>query len=305
MAQRTDVMPDGVTGTASPDAARRARKRRALIKNVILWTIIVVATAWCLFPFYWAVITSFKPRAVILTTPSLIPWLQYHPTIFNWIDEFSRLNEDIKALKNSIIISVGASILAVSLGTLAGYGLARYRFYRWTNSNMTVWFLSQRFLPPVVTVIPFAIIIKNLGLLDTQLGLILANTTFVIPFAVLVLRDVFRELPIELEESAWVDGASHLQAFWHIALPLAAPAVAAAAVICFAFTWNEFLFALVLTYQKAIPVTVVIAGLEHTQGIQFAAVATRLLLCILPPALLALTAQRYIVRGLTFGAVKG
>jgi multiple sugar transport system permease protein len=305
MAQQTDVMPGSAAGAASPDAAHRARIRRARIKNVILWLIIIVATAWCLFPFYWALVTSFKPRAVILTTPSLIPWLQYNPTIFNWIDEFSRLNEDVKALKNSIIISVGASILAVSLGTLAGYGLARYRFYRWKNSNMTVWFLSQRFLPPVVTVIPFAIIIKNLGLLDTQLGLILANTTFTIPFAVLVLRDVFRELPIELEESAWVDGASHLQAFWHIALPLAAPAVAAAAVICFAFTWNEFLFALVLTYQKAIPVTVAIAGLEHTQGIQFAAVATRLLLCILPPALLALTAQRYIVRGLTFGAVKG
>jgi multiple sugar transport system permease protein len=119
------------------------------------------------------------------------------------------------------------------------------------------------------------------------------------------MRDVFKDLPKELEESAWVDGASHWQAFWHIALPLAAPAVAAAAVICFAFAWNEFLFALVLTYDHAIPVTVVIAGLEHTQGIQFSAVATRLLICIIPPALLALTAQRYIVRGLTFGAVKG
>jgi multiple sugar transport system permease protein len=102
-----------------------------------------------------------------------------------------------------------------------------------------------------------------------------------------------------------VDGASPFTAFWHIALPLATPAIAAAMVICFAFAWNEFLFALILTYQRAIPVTVIIAGVEHTQGVQFHAVATRLLLAILPPALLALTAQRYIVRGLTFGAVKG
>ena len=125
------------------------------------------------------------------------------------------------------------------------------------------------------------------------------------PFAVLVLRDVFKDMSIEMEESAWVDGASHFQSFWYIALPLAAPAIAAALVICFAFSWNEFLFGLILSYERAIPVTVVIAGVSHTQGIQFQWVATRLLLAILPPAILALTAQRYIVRGLTFGAVKG
>jgi multiple sugar transport system permease protein len=122
---------------------------------------------------------------------------------------------------------------------------------------------------------------------------------------VLMMRDAFKELPKELEESAWVDGAGRFQTFLRIALPLAAPAVAAAAVICFAFSWNEFIFALILTLKNAQPITVVIAGVEHTQGIQFWFVATRLLLAILPPALLALTAQQYIVRGLTFGAVKG
>jgi multiple sugar transport system permease protein len=303
MTQQTNVM----TGPSSGASHSTARKRRGRlkIKNIILWIIIIVATAWCLFPFYWAIITSFKPRAVILTTPSLLPWVQFQPTIFNWIDEFTRAQEIAKAVTNSIILSIGAAAVAVTLGTMAGYGLARYRFYGWKNRDMTMWFLSQRFLPPVVTVIPFAVMMQILHLTDSLPALILANATFTIPFAVLVMRDVFKDLPRELEESAWVDGASHWQAFWHIALPLAAPAVAAAAVICFAFAWNEFLFALVLTYDHAIPVTVVIAGLEHTQGIQFSAVATRLLICIIPPALLALTAQRYIVRGLTFGAVKG
>ena len=196
-------------------------------------------------------------------------------------------------------------MIAIGIGTLAGYGLARFRFYRWSNSSMTMWFLSQRFLPPMVTVIPFFMVIKTLGLIDTQLALILANATFTMPFAVLVLRDVFKDMSIEMEESAWVDGASHLQSFWYIALPLAAPAIAAALVICFAFSWNEFLFGLILSYERAIPITVIIAGVSHTQGIQFHQVATRLLLAILPPAILALTAQRYIVRGLTFGAVKG
>ncbi len=281
-------------------------RKNSPIVNALLWLVVIIATAWCAFPFYWAIVTSFKPREVILTKPAIIPWLDFQPTLFNWENEFTtRWPEISHALFNSLVISIGASIVAVMLGTMAGYGLARFRFYRWNNRNMTVWFLSQRFLPPVVTVIPFFLLIQKLGLTDTQLALILANATFTLPFAVLTLRDVFRDLPIELEESAWVDGASAWQSFWHIALPLASPAVAAAAVICFAFAWNEFLFGLILSYQNAQPITVIIAGMEHTQGIQFHQVATRLLIAILPPALLALTAQRYIVRGLTFGAVKG
>lgn len=281
------------------------RKHSPLV-NALLWLVILVATAWCVFPFYWALVTSFKARSVILTKPALIPWLQFEPTLFNWQNEFTtRWPEISHGLLNSLIIATGAALIAVTLGTLAGYGLARFRFLRWSNRNMTVWFLSQRFLPPIVTVIPFFLLIQKLGLIDTRLGLILANATFTMPFAVLTLRDVFKDLPIELEESAYVDGATPLQAFWKIALPLAAPAVAAAAIICFSFAWNEFIFGLILSYQNAQPITVVIAGVEHTQGVQFHAVATRLLLAILPPALLALAAQRYIVRGLTFGAVKG
>ncbi|RME44012.1 MAG: carbohydrate ABC transporter permease [Chloroflexi bacterium] len=282
------------------------RYKGSLWSRILIWIVIIIAVVWGVFPFYWAIVTSFKQPGVILTKPSLIPWLQFQPTLENWQVELGqRWPEISRALRNSVIISLGATILAITLGTLAGYGLARFRFRRWKNADMSLWFLSQRFLPPMVTAIPFFLVIKNLNLLDTQLALILTNTTFVIPFAVLIMQDVFRELPRELEESAVVDGASPLGAFWYIALPLAAPAIAAAAVICFAFAWNEFIFALILTYQNAQPITVVIAGVEHTQGIQFWFVATRLLLAILPPALLALLAQRYIVRGLTFGAVKG
>jgi len=276
------------------------------VKNILLWAVILVATAWVFFPFYWAIITSLKEPNVILTKPSLIPFLQFKPTLYNWQLEFTtRWREIGRGLGNSVIIALGATVISVTLGTLAGYGLARFRFDRWKNKDMTLWFLSQRFLPPMVTVIPFFLVMKYLNLLDTQLSLILVNATFTMPFAVLILRDVFKELPQEMEESAWVDGASRFQSFWHISLPLAAPAVAAAAVICFSFSWNEFIFALILSLKKAQPITVVIAGVEHTQGIQFWFVATRLLLAILPPTLLALTAQRYIVRGLTFGAVKG
>jgi multiple sugar transport system permease protein len=283
-----------------------AAKRKWSFGNILMWIVIIIATGWALFPFYWAIITSFKPPNVILTTPSLIPFLHFQPTLFNWENEYiTRGREITAALVNSLIIASGATAVAISLGTMAGYGLARFRFYRWQNKDMTLWFLSQRFLPPMATAIPFFLFMKTFSLVDTRWALIMTNATFTMPFAVLIMRDVFKELPIELEESALVDGASRFDAFLRIALPLAAPAMAAAAVICFAFSWNEFLFGLILTYQKAQPITVIIAGVEHTQGIQFWFVATRLLAAILPPALLALTAQRYIVRGLTFGAVKG
>jgi multiple sugar transport system permease protein len=280
--------------------------RRHNFGHVVIWVVVIVAAVWAFLPFYWAIITSFKPPGVILSKPSLVPWLQYTPTTANWRNEYITRGKEITgALLNSAIIAGGATAIAIALGTMAGYGLARFRFHRWKNKDMTLWFLSQRFLPPVATAIPFFLFMRTFKLLDTHWALILANATFIMPFAVLILRDVFKELPVELEEAALVDGASRFGTFVRIGLPLAAPAIAVAAVICFAFAWNEFLFGLILTYQKAQPVTVIIAGVEHTQGIQFWFVATRLLAAIVPPAILALLAQRYIVRALTFGAIKG
>jgi multiple sugar transport system permease protein len=282
-----------------------AMKRTSLGK-ILIWVVVIIAAVWAFLPFYWAIITSFKPPGVILSKPSLVPWLSYKPTTANWKNEYITRGKEITgALLNSTIIAGGATAIAISLGTMAGYGLARFRFHRWKNKDMTLWFLSQRFLPPVATAIPFFLFMRTFKLLDTHWALILANATFIMPFAVLILRDVFKELPVELEEAALVDGASRFGTFLRIGLPLAAPAIAVAAVICFAFAWNEFLFGLILTYQKAQPVTVIIAGVEHTQGIQFWFVATRLLAAIVPPAILALLAQRYIVRALTFGAIKG
>lgn len=283
-----------------------ASEKRQNLGTIVIWIVIIVAMCWAFFPFYWAIITSFKPPGVILTKPSLVPFVHFKPTLINWRNEYVARGREITAgLFNSLIIAGGATLVAVSLGTMAGYGLARFRFHRWKNRDMTLWFLSQRFLPPMATAIPFFIMMKTFHLLDTRLALIMTNATFTLPFAVLIMRDVFKELPVELEESALVDGASRFDAFLRIALPLAAPAIAVSAVLCFAFSWNEFIFALILTYKKAQPVTVIIAGVEHTQGIQFWFVATRLLSAILPPVILVLTVQRYIVRGLTFGAVKG
>ncbi len=268
---------------------------------------ITLATLWAVFPFYWAIITSFKNRLDWFNY-SFIPFLQFEPTLDWWTQELGpagRGPELARAMTSSVTLALGAAIIALLLGAPAGYALARFRFHRWKNRDITMWFLSQRFLPPVATMIPIFLMVRTVGLLDTPWALAIANATFTLPFAVLILRDTFKELPIELEEAALVDGASPFQVFRLIALPLAAPAMVAAGIICFAFSWNEFLFALILTVKNAVPMTVIIAGSEHTKGVIFADVATRVLTGVIPPAILALLVQRYIVRGLTFGAVKG
>ncbi|HEY9348900.1 MAG TPA: carbohydrate ABC transporter permease, partial [Inquilinus sp.] len=231
-----------------------------------------------------------------------IPWLDFEPTLNNFVVELST-PEGWRAMQTSLIVSLSAVVLALALGLPAAYALARFRF--WSNSDITIWFLSQRVLPPVATLLPFYIVFRSLDMLDSKTALILCNATFILPFVVVILRQTFLDLPVELEEAALVDGASHWGAFLRIALPLAAPAVAATAMIIFAFAWNEFLFSssLGITETKMMPAHM--AGAVDTRGVQFWFMATRALIAMIPPVLLALLAQRYIVRGLTLGAVKG
>lgn len=275
------------------------------IADVLVAVAMAAAGLWVIFPFFWAILTSLK-RPVDVFRLSVIPFVQFDPTLDNWRNEVTlRGKEILSGLTTSFSVSLATAAVALAIGTLAGYGLARYRYQRWRNKDIALWLLSQRFLPPAATVVPFFLMFRQFGLLDSRLALVLVNVTFTIPFTVLILRDAFRELPSELEEAALVDGCTPFQGFLRIALPLAAPALVSAAIISFAFTWNEFLFAFILSYSNATPMTVIIAGTSDTTGIQFWYVSTRMLIAVLPPALLALAIQRYVVRGLTFGAVKG
>lgn len=269
-----------------------------------LWSLVAIAaTVVFFFPLYWAISTALRNPADTFTVAGLgIPWLDFQPTLNNFAVELST-PEGWRALQTSLIVSLSAVALALALGLPAAYALARFRF--WSNSDITIWFLSQRVLPPVATLLPFYIVFRSLDMLDSKTALILCNATFILPFVVVILRQTFLDLPAELEEAALVDGASHWQAFLRIALPLAAPAVAATAMIIFAFAWNEFLFSssLGITETKMMPAHM--AGAVDTRGVQFWFMATRSLIAMIPPVLLALLAQRYIVRGLTLGAVKG
>jgi len=279
------------------------QRTSTLLRNGLFGVVTIVVFFWVLFPFYWAFLNSIKNPADTFE-PSWIPFLQFRPTLAHWRSELST-PETLHALLNSTMISIGAATLALFLGTLAAYALARFRFNLPSNGTITTWFISQRVFPPVVFVIPFFLLMRQLQLLDSVLGLVLINATFTLPFAVIIMSQMFREVPKELEEAAWVDGASHLQSFSSVVLPLVAPGLAATWIICMAFSWNEFLFALSLTNKSAVPMPVIIAGAQDTRGVQFWFVGVRVLLTMLPPTILALLAQRYIVRGLTLGALKG
>ena len=274
-----------------------------LAGKIVVGIVMGVALFWVIFPFYWAFLNSIKKPAETFE-PTWIPFLQFTPTLEHWQAELA-IPEIRHALLNSTMIAVGAATLAVFLGTLAAYALARFRFNRPSNSGLTTWFISQRVMPPVLFVIPFFLLMRQLRLLDSVWALILLNATFTLPFPVIILSQMFRELPLELEEAARVDGASRFQTFVRIALPLVAPGLVAAWIICLAFSWNEFLFALALTSKSALPMPGLSAGAEHTRGVQFWFVGVRVMLTMLPPTILALLAQRYVVRGLTLGAVKG
>jgi multiple sugar transport system permease protein len=279
------------------------KKRRVTSWGYSLLAIFVAAMVFL--PFYWAISLSVRNPAEAFTVTGLaVPYVQYKPTLANWKTELAT-GETQRALMNSTVVAVCTALVTIVIGAPAAYAIARFRFRRPSNENIAMWFLSQRVLPPVATAIPFFLIIRFLGLLDTHLALILLNTTFNLPIVVVIMRQAFIDLPIELEEAALVDGANHLDVFLKICLRLAAPSLAAAVLIVIAFTWNEFLFALMIGMLKAKVIPVHMAGAVDTRGVQFWFVAVRTLIAMTPPVVLALLAQRYIVRGLTFGAVKG
>lgn len=278
-------------------------KYRGWLGSALIVLIVGLVLLWTLFPFYWAFINSIKHPSDNYGNHWL-PWLTFEPTLKPWRDMWGQ-REVRKALLNSVLISFGAATVSLILGTLAAYGIARFRFIRPQNGSLTTWFLSQRILPPIIFVTPFFLIMRELHMLDTVWGLVILNATFNLVFPVIILTQMFREIPRELEEAAQVDGASRFEIFWRMAVPLVAPGIVVAWILAMAFSWNEFLFAFSTTQNNARPMSVMLIGAEQTRGVDFQFVGTRMIAMIAIPVLASLLVQRYIVRGLSLGAVKG
>jgi multiple sugar transport system permease protein len=283
---------------ASITLRRHGRRRRVPALRLALLALALVIT---LLPVYWMAITSLKTQVeVFATPPTFVP---QRPTLENYVSLFANRNMGAY-LFNSLIV-VGASVLlALAIGSLAAYALARFPMGR-LNDRLSFWVLAPRMIPPIAIVVPIFLILQQLGLLNKHLGLILVYTAFNLPFVVWMMRSFFQEIPIDLEEAAMVDGASRLSAFWHVMLPLAAPGLVATAIFAIIVTYNEFFFALTLTSTPAaatLPVgTAALIGKTQTL---FGEMAAAGIVATVPIVLFALLVQRHLVRGLTMGAVK-
>jgi multiple sugar transport system permease protein len=275
---------------------------RKIIRVVIKYALLIFIMLIVLSPIYWMVITSFKTRLELTTYPPSM-----FPQVFIWDnyrDAFT--NSDIPVyMRNSIIVVSVSTFISLVLGTLAGYSLARFPFTPSFKENVSFWIISTRMIPPIVTIIPIFLIFRDLHILNSYLGLIIVYTGFTLPFTTWMMRVFVNEVPVDLEEAAMVDGSSRLTALYKITLPLLAPGLSATAVFSLILVWNEFLFSLILTTTSAsITLPVGIAGyvsqFEVLWG-QMAAVGT---VAIIPILIFTLAVQRYLVRGLTLGAVR-
>ncbi len=283
--------------------------------RLLIYAVLVLWAFICLFPIYWTLTTSFKTAPDVMQG-HLIPLVDFTPDWKGWrslglspdtIFETSTVREEfLKRFTNSLIASLGGSFLAVAIGALAGYGLARfpYRFGPMKNDDISFFFLSQLILPPVVLAMPFLVLYKELALLDSLPGLILVYTLMVLPIVVWIMRDQFMTIPLELEEAALVDGLSIWGTFMRIVLPLALPGMVAALILALVLSWNEYFFAALLTGASVQTLPVMVASQTGSQGISWWSMAALSTAAILPLIVVGILLERYIIKGLTAGAVK-
>ena len=283
--------------------------RAAIYGVLILWTIVA------LFPIYWVITTSFKTAPDVMSG-GLIPFLDYEPAWLGWrslglspetIGGDSTVRDQfLSRFTNSVIVSVSASTLAVFLGSITGYGLSRfgYKFGFMKNADISFFFISQLILPPVVLALPFVVFYRELGLTDTHIGLVLLYALTVLPIVIWIMRDQFMTIPSELEEAALVEGVGVWGAFFRIIMPIALPGMIAAFVLSLVLTWNEYFFAVLLTATNTITIPVLVASQTGSQGINWWAMAAISFAAILPLIVVAIVLERFIVRGMSAGAVK-
>jgi multiple sugar transport system permease protein len=273
-----------------------ARARRQL-SQAGRYVVAVLAVLFFIFPIYWIFATAFKTADWLYKNPPV--WFPPDPTLLSF--EQAIQSGALNAIGNSLIIATGATLLSLVIGCLAAYGIARYRV---GGDNLPFFILSQRFMPPVAVIFPFLLIFKTLGWIDTYQALILVYLTFNLPYAVWMMRGFFLEIPVEVEESALVDGCSPFGAFWRIALPLVQPGLVATGVFCFIFSWTEFFLAVCLSRKAVTPLSVFLPFFFGRHMVQWGEIGATSVLAMLPLFLLSIIVQRYLVRGLTLGAVK-
>jgi multiple sugar transport system permease protein len=284
---------------ANAKPRRSRRKSHARLDGLIRFLYLGFFVLFLLLPLYWVAVTSIKPVDDYQALPPV--WFPSEPTIIHYTAALFAYR-GLHGLINSVIVSSAATVLSVLLGTLMGYSLARFNT---GGKHLSFWVLSQRFLPPVAVVLPIFLLFRSYGLNDTRTGLTLMYTVLTLPLSVWMMFAYFRQMPIELEEAALVDGCSRWRALWKVALPLAVPGIVAAAVFAFIFCWTEFFFALILTSRNAFTLPTVFRAFLGFQASLFGESSALSITSLVPSIVLGMLAQRHLVRGLTLGAVRG
>ena len=291
------------------------------LQKGLMTALIILVLVWTLGPIFWLVSTSFKPLYEIQKYPPVFiskhARLRNYKAIFGLVSRGELTELELVSpthaeagftvytvyLRNSLLAAGLTTLIIIPVATLAAYALDRFAIKR--KRDIKFWILSQRMIPPIAIIIPLYLLLAKVHLIDTILGLVVAYSTLTLPFAVWMLTSYFAEVPRELDEAALLDGCSRFQVLTRIIIPLIAPSIAAAAILCFMFCWNEFIAALMLTYtDKAQTVAVALSTFKGSKGVAYGQMAALTTISMIPIVVLVLMVQRYLVRGLTFGALK-
>ena len=279
---------------------KRYRKMKKRLESLLIYFLIATALTVFLFPILWMTVTSFKLRIEAFTIPPV--WF-FKPTLDNYRFIFDPITGNLsKFVVNSAVVAILSTFFSVTIGTLAAYSLARHDFKG--NQDLTFWIVSIRMMPPIAAIIPLYLVANHFGLLDKYLGLVLVYFTFNLPFTVLMMKEFFRGISIDMEESAMIDGCSRFGAFLRIALPLSAPGLAATGIFCFIQSWSEFFFALIFTGINAKTAPVAIGTFITDRAIEWGPICAAGVVVAGPILVFTFLVQRHLVRGLTFGAIK-
>ncbi len=285
----------------------KAKTRRAILGDILL----AVIGFFFLFPIYWALLMAFKTQADTTAWP---PKFFFTPTLDNFKVVLGlgttssgeviagASTSIIPALGHSLVISLGALLVSLIVGIPAAYALARYKFA--SRESIAFTFLSFRFAPELLVIIPLFVIFRNIRLYDTYVGMIWVYQLITLPLVVWIVRGYFEDIPLEVEEAAKVDGCNWWGTFRHVALPLAAPGIAAALLLAFIYAWNNFIFVLILGGEHTQTVTLAALNFLSSEQQVYGQMAAAVVISVLPVLALALYGQKYLVRGLSLGAVK-
>ena len=267
-------------------------------RGIVLYGLLLLVLLWTLVPVGWMVLSSFKSDTDVLSTTPLVV---FKPTLTHYISLVSGGNNLVSYIRSSILAAGISTIIATTLGCFAGYGLARSR---WRGKrHLAFWIISTRMAPIAAVILPLFIGFTFLHLINTIWGLIVAYLSFNLPFAIWIMNAFFSDMPVSIEESARVDGATRFQTFWRISLPLTTPGIVTTAILCLVFAWNDYAFAVTFSGPGSQTLPVAASQLITQTGVNWGQLTAIGTVVALPMVLVGLAVRRYLVRGLTLGAV--